>query len=98
MRKLLFLYLLLPLLANAQKNSKSALDQYMNAQVKEFQFSGDVLVAQKGKIIYKKAFGIADREWGIPNTVETKFKIGSITKQFTAAAILQLAQTGRLSL
>jgi CubicO group peptidase (beta-lactamase class C family) len=97
MRKLLFLYFF-PLLANAQKNSKSALDQYMNAQVKEFQFSGDVLVAQKGKIIYKKAFGIADREWGIPNTVETKFKIGSITKQFTAVAILQLAQTGRLSL
>jgi CubicO group peptidase (beta-lactamase class C family) len=53
---------------------------------------------QKGKAIYKKAFGMADREWNVPNTVDTKFRIGSVTKQFTAACILQLAEQGKLSL
>src|SRR6478735_2615722 len=93
MRKLLLVLFGFPLLTNAQTNYAPALAQYMSAQVKEFEFSGDVLVAQKGQVIFKKAFGLADREWNVPNTTETKFKIGSITKQFTAAAILQLVQT-----
>ncbi|WP_218081850.1 serine hydrolase domain-containing protein [Anthocerotibacter panamensis] len=62
------------------------------------QFDGIVLVAQKGKILYKKAFGIADREWNIPITVSTKFKIASITKQFTALLVMQLVERGTLKL
>jgi CubicO group peptidase (beta-lactamase class C family) len=47
-----------------------------------------VLVVQKGKTIYQKSFGMADREWEVPNTNQTKYRIGSVTKQFTAASIL----------
>jgi CubicO group peptidase (beta-lactamase class C family) len=91
-------FILLPTLITGQKNYSSLLDQYMQAQVRLNQFSGAVLVAQKGKVIYDKAFGLANREWSVSNTVQTKFRIGSITKQFTATAILQLAEKGELSL
>lgn len=56
-----------------------------------------VLVAQNGKIIYQKGFGFANLENRVPVTVETKFRIGSITKQFTASAILKLQEAGLLS-
>jgi CubicO group peptidase (beta-lactamase class C family) len=55
-----------------------------------------VLVAQNGKIIYQKGFGFANLEHRVPVTVETKFRIGSITKQFTAAAIMKLQEAGLL--
>lgn len=56
-----------------------------------------VLVAQNGKIIYQKGFGFASLENRVPITPETKFRIGSITKQFTAAAILKLQEVGLLN-
>ena len=80
----------------AQKNYAALIDKYIQAQVSVNEFSGVVLVADNNKVIYKKAFGYADREWKSPNTPETKFEIGSVTKQFTAAAILQLAEQGKL--
>ena len=89
---------MLPVKSFAQKNYPLLIDKYMRAQVSVNEFSGVVLVANKGNIIYKKAFGYADREWKIPNTLETKFEIGSLTKQFTAAAILQLAEQKKLNL
>jgi D-alanyl-D-alanine carboxypeptidase len=61
-------------------------------------FSGSVLVAQDGHPVFRKAFGPANREWDIPNATDTKFRIGSITKQFTAAAVLQLVERGKLKL
>ena len=61
-------------------------------------FNGSVLVADKGKVIYEKGFGFANMEWKIPNTTETKFELGSVTKQFTAALIMQLVEDGRLNL
>jgi CubicO group peptidase (beta-lactamase class C family) len=88
----------LPVKSFAQKNYAAVIDTYMQAQVKVNAFSGVVLVTGKDKIIYKKAFGYADKEWEIPNTLETKFEIGSLTKQFTAAAVLQLAEQKKLSL
>lgn len=57
-----------------------------------------VLVAQDGKILLETGFGYADIEKGVPVSGETKFRIGSITKQFTAAAILKLAEQGKLKL
>jgi CubicO group peptidase (beta-lactamase class C family) len=57
-----------------------------------------VLVARDGKILFCHGYGFADREKQIPATPETRFRIGSVTKQFTAAAILHLAQEGRLSI
>lgn len=98
MRKLILLFLLLPVTVIAQKNYPALFDEYMQAQVNVNDFTGTVLVAQKGKIIYEKAFGMADREFNVPNTIETKFEIGSITKQFNACCILQLADEGKLSL
>ncbi|HEY2532836.1 MAG TPA: serine hydrolase [Xanthobacteraceae bacterium] len=61
-------------------------------------FSGSVLVAREGRPLLRKSFGLANREWNIPNAPETKFRIGSVTKQFTATAILQLAEAGKLKL
>jgi CubicO group peptidase (beta-lactamase class C family) len=61
-------------------------------------FSGTVLVAVDGKPVFRKAYGLANREWNVPNTPDAKFRIGSITKQFTATAILQLAEQGKLSI
>jgi CubicO group peptidase (beta-lactamase class C family) len=62
------------------------------------QFNGTVLVAQHGNIIYKKGLGSANMEWDIANQPDTKFRLGSITKQFTSMMILQLVQQGRLKL
>ena len=62
------------------------------------QFNGSALVAENGKVIYKGGFGLANVEWGIPNTPDTKFRLGSITKQFTATVILQLVEQGKIKL
>jgi len=57
-----------------------------------------VLVARQGKILFSQGYGQADREGSVAATPETRFRIGSMTKQFTAAAILKLASEGKLSL
>jgi len=62
------------------------------------QFNGAVLVADADKVIYRKSFGSANFEWQIPNLPDTKFRVGSITKSFTAILILQLAERGKLDL
>ncbi len=61
-------------------------------------FNGAVLVAEEGKEIYGRGFGDAVMEWDVPNTTDTKFRIGSVTKQFTAAIVLQLVEEGRMDL
>ncbi len=62
------------------------------------QLDGSVLVADQGKVIYHRAFGLANREWQIPHTTDTAFRIASLTKQFTATLIMQLAEQGKLRL
>src|SRR5579872_7465649 len=57
-----------------------------------------VLVAERGKVIYKKAFGLANMELHVPMQPDMVFRIGSITKQYTAIAILQLVEQGKISL
>jgi CubicO group peptidase (beta-lactamase class C family) len=61
-------------------------------------FSGAVLVARNGTVLFRGAAGLADRTSRRPNRVDTKFNIGSMGKMFTAVAVLQLTQAGRLSL
>ena len=101
MKKIIFIALIgyiWPLSGAAQNNHTATIEKYMNAQVNIKEFSGVVLVSEKGKIIYHKAFGYADLEWNLANTLNSKFEIGSLTKQFTAAAILQLAEQRKLNL
>jgi CubicO group peptidase (beta-lactamase class C family) len=71
------------------------IDSYFQA-LEQGGFSGTVLVARKGKLLLHKGYGLADREDKTPCTTETVFDIGSITKQFTAAAILKLEMAGKL--
>jgi CubicO group peptidase (beta-lactamase class C family) len=89
---------MLPLSMAAQKNYPQLLDQYMQAQADIKGFSGAVLVMKQNKVLLRKGYGLADREWSIANTADAKFRIGSVTKQFTAACILQLVEKGKLSL
>ena len=81
----------------AQTKSQK-IDELMSLYHKYHQFNGSVLVAEKGELIYKKGFGFADMEWEIPNDTETKFRLGSITKQFTSMLIMQLVEKGKLKL
>jgi CubicO group peptidase (beta-lactamase class C family) len=62
------------------------------------QFNGSALVAENGKVVYKSAFGLANMEWNVPNTPDTRFRLGSITKQFTATLIMQLVEQGKIKL
>jgi CubicO group peptidase (beta-lactamase class C family) len=73
-----------------------AADAYLAAETAAGRFSGAVLVAQEGRILLEKGYGPADRETGLANTPQTRFHIGSLTKQFTAMAILQLQERGKL--
>jgi len=61
-------------------------------------FAGTLLVAKHGKVLTEKAYGLADREKNISATLDTKYRIGSMNKMFTAVAALQLADAGKLSL
>ena len=60
-------------------------------------FNGSILVAKEGKILFRKGYGMADIEKHVPNTPSTILRIGSLTKQFTAMAILILEEQGKLS-
>lgn len=75
-----------------------ALDAKAAELASQDKFSGDVLVARSGKIAFERAYGLADREKQIANTIDTRFRIGSMNKMFTATAILQLAGEGKLDL
>jgi CubicO group peptidase (beta-lactamase class C family) len=72
------------------------LDEYMGKAVDTSRFSGVVLVAQNGRVLVNKGYGMANVEDDVPNTPQTKFRIGSLTKQFTAAAILLMQERGAL--
>ena len=61
-------------------------------------FMGTVLIAKDQKLVFKEAYGFSDREQEIRNTVDTKFPVGSITKQFTAMLVMQLVQSGDIGL
>jgi CubicO group peptidase (beta-lactamase class C family) len=61
-------------------------------------FNGAVLVADRGKVLLRKGYGLANMEWEIANTPDTKFRLGSITKQFTAALVMQEVERGEIEL
>lgn len=94
---LLFVFLIFPLSANAQSENSKIRALIENAYAKG-EFSGVILAAKGGRIIYKGTVGEANRAWKIPNTAATKFRICSITKQFTALLVMQLVEAGKIKL
>ena len=80
------------------QNTTLNVDVYMQAHVQNRHFSGAVLIAKKGEILLRKGYGMANDERAVPISPETKFRIASLTKSFTAMAIMQLEEAGKLSL
>lgn len=80
------------------KQMSAEFDKILSAQFKPGETGCAALVAKNGQVIYKKAFGMANLELNVPMQPDMVFRIGSITKQFTAVAILQLMEQGKLSL
>ena len=83
--------------AAAQKGTRAKIDQYMHAAVKVDHFMGAILVAKGGHVVIAKGYGMADLKDRVPNRPDTEFRIGSVTKQFTATAILMLQNRGKLN-
>jgi CubicO group peptidase (beta-lactamase class C family) len=86
-----------PALTCAREHSEIArMDQIIRTYVDSSKFMGAVLVARGDEVLLNKGYGYANLEWKVPNTPETKFRLGSITKQFTAASVLLLEERGAL--
>jgi len=71
---------------------ESRVEEYITARVKRDHFSGSILIAREGKVLFSKGYVMTNLEHDVPNTPQTKYRLGSITKQFTAMAILILQE------
>ncbi len=78
------------------KKLAAKVDEYMNAAVKFEKFNGRILIARAGSPIVSRSYGMANYELKVPNTPKTVFQLGSVSKQFTAMAIMQLQERGKL--
>ena len=74
------------------------LDRTLNERAHEESFSGAVLIKQGGRDVYGAACGYANRSWGVKNELDTRFRVASVSKMFTAAAVLRLVEAGKLEL
>jgi len=83
--------------APSARQIQATIDEYMKAAVEVERFSGSVLVARDGQVIVSKSYGMANVELDVPNKPNTVFRLASITKQFTAAAIMMLQERGKLN-
>lgn len=84
--------------APAMAQDPARMDRIVQASAEAGTFSGAVLVARDGEVLLDKGYGLANREWLIPNDGDTEFRLGSITKQFTAVAIMILNERGLVDL
>ena len=73
------------------------MEQVIQSYTPNRQFMGSVLVAKGTEVVLSKGYGSANLEWEVPNSPATKFRLGSITKQLTAASILLLQERGKLN-
>ena len=74
------------------------MDEVVRASFEADEFTGAVLVARDGEVLLDRGYGFANREWSVPNDGDTKFRLGSVTKQFTAVAIMLLNERGLVDL
>ncbi len=109
MKKILFALIILTAISSCQKNKKNAkikiveneqsirLDSLYTEHYKNGEFNGNVLIAEKGNIIFQKSFGVSNDETKEKLNIETAFELASVSKQFTAMGIVQLQKEGKLS-
>ncbi|MCP4603645.1 MAG: beta-lactamase family protein [Proteobacteria bacterium] len=81
----------------SQKEIVSRVKRYVTKLAKAEMFSGAVLLAKDGKVLFKAAHGQASKRFNVPNKIDTKFNLGSLNKMFTSVSIAQLVQNGKLS-
>ncbi|MHC1723515.1 MAG: serine hydrolase [Aminipila sp.] len=81
----------------SDKEAATKIEEYMDIYGDSGMFSGDLLVMRNEKVIIQKSYGLANQELNVLNTNETKYRIGSMTKAFTAALIMQLQEKGKLN-
>ena len=99
---LILLFLLAPLMgggcahAGATEGQATALEAAIGQYAAEQDFSGTILVERSGATLYRRSFGLADRAFEVPATDDTRYRIASITKLFTAVLVLQLVDEGKL--
>ncbi|NIJ54801.1 serine hydrolase [Dyadobacter arcticus] len=101
MRKCAFIlpcFLILPSVICFAQNKAEKLAKLMDTYHDYNMFDGSILVAEQGKVIYKSAYGLANREWNIPNATDTKFMIGSVSKPLTSMLMLIQVQKGLIDL
>src|SRR4051794_8822547 len=79
----------------AAQDLSSRWEQIIQSQVANHHFMGSVLVARGDTVLLDRGYGSANLEWQIPNSPTTKFRLGSVTKQFTAACVLFLEERGK---
>jgi len=79
-------------------DNAAKIDKFMAQYADCCSFTGTVLVSDHDKVVFKKGYGLANREWDIPNTPDVKFRLGSITKQFTSMLIMQQVAKGSIKL
>jgi CubicO group peptidase (beta-lactamase class C family) len=84
--------------AAVAQDAQAKIEQDMQATLKVDYFMGAILVARHGKIIVSQGYGMADMKAGIPNAPDKEFRIASVTKEFTAMAILELHARGKLNI
>ena len=94
----LFLMAALLFVTTSCAQDESRYDKFVQYYVTTQNFMGTVIVARDNEILFNKGFGSANLEWDIPNSPTTKFRLGSVTKQFTAASILLLEERGKLKI
>jgi hypothetical protein len=80
-----------------EKEALAEMEKYLDEQAKADNFSGVALLAKGGQPVFQKTYGLASKEFGVPNRLDTKFNLGSINKLFTQLAIGQLVEQGKLS-
>jgi CubicO group peptidase (beta-lactamase class C family) len=105
MRLLIVLLLFAAQLAGAASTTKTLAttefakkaDAYLQTELKAERFAGSVMVAKSNQIVFMKGYGLANRELEVANAPNTKFRLASVTKQFTALCILILQEQGKLS-